>query len=213
MTEAVIFDMDGTLVDTEPIHTEIERRQFKLNNLTISEEEHKKYLGTATDAMWIELAERYQMETPVELLVAQNHQECINYFSEIDRIPVMPGLEDLLISLWKKQLPMAVASSSTPEIIDLVLTKTGLKKYFQVIVSAQEAGKSKPEPDVFLLTARKLGISPENCLVVEDSKNGILAALNAGMTCIAFQYTSDSSPDHSAAKGVISHFGQLEAFL
>lgn len=213
MIEAIIFDMDGTLVDSEPFNTEIERRQFVHNNLTISEEEHKKYLGTASDAMWKEICQRHRLQKTAEQLVEENHAECFAFFSELKEIPVMPGVVEALEKIQAKNIPMAVASSSTPEMIDLILTRASLKKYFQVIVSAREVGKSKPEPDVFLRTAEKLGIEPRKCLVIEDSKNGIAAAQNAGMTCIAYQPPNIDASTQKEADAIIRNFTQLELFL
>jgi len=213
MFKAIIFDMDGTLVDTEPFNTEIERRQFEQNNLNISEEEHKKYLGTATETMWREISERYKLEKSVDQLIEENHAECVAYFSELDEIQVMPGLVELLKKLQMRKFPIAVASSSTPEMIDLILTKTHLKNYFNVIVSTQDVGKSKPAPDVFYRAAQLLGIDPEKCLVIEDSKNGIAAAQNAGMNCIAFQSETADAGNHKEANAVIKNFAQLEEFL
>jgi len=213
MIEAIIFDMDGTLVDTEPFNTEIEKRLFRLNKIEISEEEHQKYLGIASDAMWSEIAERNQLQIPVSELIEQNHKESYRYLSEVEQIPIMPGLVDLLEKLQARKYPMAVASSSTPEIIDLILKKTNLKKYFQVIVSAQETGKSKPEPDVFILAAEKLGIKPDNCLVVEDSPNGIKAAVAAGMTCVAYQSPDTDPQKQEEADAVILNYSQLGMML
>lgn len=210
MIEAIIFDMDGTLVDTEPFNSEIEKRLFRLNKIEISEEEHQKYLGIASDAMWLEIAERNQLQIPVSELIEQNHIESFRYLSEVEQIPIMPGLVDLLEKLQHKKYPMAVASSSTPEVIDLILRRTNLKKYFQVIVSAQETGKSKPEPDVFLLAAEKLGVKPVNCLVVEDSPNGIKAALAAGMTCVAYKGPGAKPQKQNEANAVIQSYTQLE---
>lgn len=213
MIRAIIFDMDGTLVDTEPFNTEIEKSQFRINQIPVSDEEHKKYLGTASDVMWKEIAERHHLQIHVDELIEQNHTESLRYFSEIEEIPVMHGLLDLLEKLAQKAFPMAVASSSTPEIIDLILNKTHLKKYFQVIVSAEEAGKSKPEPDVFLLAAGKLGINPEDCLVIEDSGNGIRAARAAGMKCVAYQGPEANPQNQKEADAVVKHYDQLERLL
>ena len=163
--------------------------------------------------MWREIAERNQLQIPVSELIEQNYKESYRYLSEVEQIPIMPGLVGLLKKLQSRKYPMAVASSSTPEIIDLILKKTNLKKYFQVIVSAEEAGKSKPEPDVFLLAAEKLGIKPANCLVVEDSPNGIKAAKSAGMMCIAYKGPGADPEKQTAADAVIQNYSQLEMML
>ena len=213
MIEAIIFDMDGVLVDSEPFHIEIEKRQFKMNQISISDEEHQHFMGTAADAMWKNIAERHVLPIPIEEIIEQNRTESLRFFSELTEIPVMPGLIDLLEKLKKKNYPMAVASSSFPEIIDLILVKTSLKKYFQVIVSGEEAGKSKPEPDVFLLAAQKLGVKPEKCLVIEDSFNGIKAAHAAGMSCVAYQSPGIDPKTQKEADSIVKSFEQLGMML
>jgi HAD superfamily hydrolase (TIGR01509 family) len=205
--------MDGVLVDSEPFNFEIENRQFLLNGISVTDEEHRSYLGTASNEMWIKIAENHRLNLPVENLIEQNRIESIRYFKELAEIPVMPGLVELLEKLQAKNCPTAVASSSFPEIIDLILLKTGLRKYFQVVVSSQEAGKSKPEPDVFLLAAQKLGVDPENCLVIEDSQNGIKAAHAAGMRCIAFHGSGSDPEKQNGADAIIQHFSKLERLL
>lgn len=213
MIKAIIFDMDGVLVDSEPFNIEIEKRQFELNHLSISEEEHHQYMGVATDVMWREIAKRQSLSLPVETLIEQNKTESIHYFTELKEIPVMPGLVDLLEKLTLKNFPIAVASSSFPEIIELILQRTGLRKHFQVVVSSQEAGKSKPEPDVFLLAAKQLGINPQDCMVIEDSANGIKAAKAAGMRCIAFEGPGANPANQKQADAVIKSFDQLYNML
>jgi len=213
MIKAIIFDMDGVLVDSEPFHVEIDKQQFLLNQLSISDEEHRRYLGVASDVMWKELAERHSLNISVEEIIEQNRIESIRFFKELKEIPVMPELPELLERLKQKNYPMAVASSSFPEIIELILERTGLQKYFQVVVSSQEAGKSKPEPDVFLLAAEKLGVDPKNCLVIEDSKNGIKAAKAAGMRCVAYHSPAVDPRNQKEADAVIKSYSQLELLL
>jgi HAD superfamily hydrolase (TIGR01509 family) len=209
MIKAIIFDMDGVLVDSEPFNVEIERRQFELNHLSITEEEHHQYMGVASDVMWRKIARGHSLPIDVETLIDQNRTESILFFTELEDIPVMPGLVDLLEKLTRKNYPMAVASSSFPEIIELILQRTGLRKYFQVVVSSQEAGKSKPEPDVFLLAAQRLGVNPQDCLVIEDSANGIKAAHAAGIRCIAFQGPGANPDNQKEADTVVKSFDQL----
>jgi beta-phosphoglucomutase family hydrolase len=213
MIEAVIFDMDGVLVDTEPLHTEIEKRQFRMNGISLTDEEHRQFMGTTSENMWREIGRRQQLNISVERLIEQNTTESLQFFTERSEIPVMPGIFALLEKLKSKQYPHALASSSVPEIIELILMKTGLKPYFQVIVSSQEAGRSKPEPDVFLLAARKLNIAPANCLVIEDSYNGIKAAHTAGMRCVAYQSPAADPKTQKEADFIIKSFEQLEQMI
>jgi HAD superfamily hydrolase (TIGR01509 family) len=213
MIKALIFDMDGVLVDSEPFHVEIEKQQFLLNRLPISDEEHRGYMGIASDVMWKEIADRHSLNVSVEVITGQNRIESIRFFTELKEIPVMPELHELLERLKHKNYPMAVASSSFPEIIDLILKRTGLRKYFQVVVSSQEAGRSKPEPDVFLLAAEKLGIASKNCLVIEDSGNGIKAAKAAGMRCVAYQSPAVNPTSQKQADAVIKSYSELDRLI
>ncbi len=201
--------MDGVLVDSEPIHTEIERKLFSLLNISISDEEHSRYQGTASRYMWEDITLKHSLEKTSDELLQWHEIECIRHFSELEQIPTMPEIADLLKSLQANGYKLAVASSSSPEIIELILAKTGLKNYFPVIVSAEEAGKSKPEPDVFLLAAKKLGVNPKDCLVVEDSENGIKAARAANMRVIAYQSSSCIPEKQKEADDVVQSFSQL----
>lgn len=213
MTKAIIFDMDGVLVDSEPLHMQIEKQQFELNNLVISEKEHHRYMGVASDVMWRTIALHHTLPLEVEALIEQNKAESIRFFSALEDIPLMPGVTQALEELYQMGLPIAVASSSFHEIIELILKRTGLRPYFQQVVSSKEAGKSKPEPDVFLLAASRLGVDPTDCLVVEDSFNGIKAAKAAGMRCIAFAGPGANLEAQKQANEHISHFDQLIALL
>ena len=213
MIKAIIFDMDGVLVDSEPIHIDIEKQQFLLNNLSISDEEHHQYMGVSAEIMWKTIAKRHTLTLPLNELIEQHRIESHRYFSELAEIPVMPGLVELLEKLKAKGYPMAVASSSTPEIIELILKKTHLEKYFQVMVSSQQAGKSKPEPDVFLLAGQKLGMLPEDCLVIEDSTNGIKAALAAKMMCLAYQGPDTDPLTQKEAHTFVKNFAEVEWLL
>jgi len=213
MIKAIIFDLDGTLVDSEPFNVEIEKLQFRLNELSISEEEHRKYLGISSDVMWRDIAQRHNLKLPVDELIEQNRTECIRFFSELNEIPIMPGIIDLLEKLRTKNYPLAVASSSFPEIIHIILEKAGLSNYFQVIVSSQEAGKSKPEPDIFLLAAKLLGVNPVDCLVVEDSANGINAAHAAEMSCVAYQGPGVNPQSQKEADAIVKSYEQLGMML
>ena len=207
--EAVLFDMDGVLVNSEPFYTEVEQQIFRMVGLNISPGEHVTYQGTATDRMWNILKPKYNLPHTVEELVRMNNEKVIPYFLSMETISPMPGVRKLIQHYQDNNIPFALASSSTPDVIRIVLEKTGLQKYFGVVVDSQMAGSSKPDPDIFLLAAKKLGIAPQKCLVIEDSTNGIKAAKLAGMSCIAYAGPGSEHQNQSEADFVISDFNEL----
>lgn len=209
-TQAVIFDMDGVLVDSEPFHVKNEKLMFRKLGLDISDEEHSRYMGTATDVMWEQIIRERNLPLDVAETTAQTIQQEIPYFQSLDKIEPMPGLVELLEKLWEYRVPMAVASSSDSLIINIILEKSGLRKYFLYTVSSGEIGKSKPEPDVFLHAAKLLGVEPENCIVFEDSKNGIKAAKAAGMYCVAYSGGNSGHQDQSQADHRIAEYHEID---
>jgi beta-phosphoglucomutase family hydrolase len=210
IVKAVIFDMDGVLVDTEPFHVQTEKRMFRKMGLEIPDDEHAGYMGTATDVMWEQIIRKRKLSLDVAEMTGFTIQEGLPFFYSLEKIDPMPGLIDLLEKLKSLEIPMAVASSSDPETIRIVLEKSGLESYFHHAVSSSEVGKSKPEPDVFLHAAKLLGVAPENCVVFEDSKNGIKAAKAAGMVCIAYSGANSGEQDRSQADYHISNYSELE---
>lgn len=206
---AVIFDMDGVLINSEPFYFEVEKQNFEKLGLNISDEEHQTFQGTATDLMWKTLKVKYKLPLSISELVEMTNSIVTPYFRSLENIVPMPGVKTLIQHLSEKKVPLAVASSSYPDVIQLILEKTGLKKYFTVVVDSQMAGASKPAPDIFLLAAKKLGILPENCLIIEDSTNGIKAAKAAGMKVVAFAGPGSEFQDQSGADWVIKDFGEL----
>jgi beta-phosphoglucomutase family hydrolase len=209
--QAVIFDMDGVLVDSEPFHVQTEKRMFRKMNLDISDEEHAGYMGTATDVMWKQIISKRNLQLDIAEMTELTIQEGLPFFYSLNKIDPMPGLVDLLEKLNEKKIPMAVASSSDTETIRVILEKSGLRKYFQHAVSSSEVGKSKPEPDVFLHAAKLLEVAPENCVVFEDSKNGIKAAKAAGMFCIAYcSGDSGRQQDQTRADRSIADYSEID---
>lgn len=210
MIKAVIFDLDVILADNDAFQVEFEKRQIEMNLL---EEEHYQNILGRSDMIWNEISQFHLKSVSEKDIKERKRAESMRYFSELEEIPVMLGLVDLLEKLWQKKFPMAVASSYYPEIIELILEKTNLRKYFQVVVSGQEAARYKPEPDVFLLAAKLLGIKPEACLVVEVSANGIDAAHSAQMSCIAYQRPGADIKGQKEADAIVQNYAQLEMML
>ena len=212
-TKAIIFDMDGVLVDSEPFHVEIEKRMFKKMGLNITDEEHAGYMGIATDVMWAQIIKKRNLQWDVNEMTQLTINESKPFFNSLEKIEPMTGIKDLLNKITEWKIPIAVASSSDPETIRIILQKSGLEKYFSHAISSLEVGKSKPEPDVFIHAAKLLGAKPENCLVIEDSKNGIKAAKAAGMYCVAYSGLAAENQDQSQADLVIDDYSSLEKLL
>lgn len=208
--QAVIFDMDGVLVDSEPFHFENESRMFRKLGLDISDEEHSHFTGVATDVMWRQISETHELPLSVAELTELTVLESNQYFGSLEKIEPLPGLVDLLEKLVAAEIPMAVATSSDTVTMKNILEKSGLRKYFRFTVCRDDVANSKPEPDVFLLAAKLLEVPPENCLVFEDSKNGIKAAKAAGMFCIAYSGGNSGHQDQTLADRRIAHFNELE---
>ncbi len=206
---AVIFDMDGVLVDSEPHHIILEKQLFQEIGIDVSDEEHLSYMGKPAERMWQEIKQNKGLKTPLQELTEKHREAASRYFEKLDKIEPEEGLVNLLEELKSRNIPMAVASSSTKNIIDVILQKTGLRPCFDVVVSAEDVEKGKPSPDIFLRVAELLGVKPESCIVIEDSSSGIKAAKAAGMFCIAYTRTTGEEADTVNADMVIGHFKEL----
>lgn len=207
--DAVIFDMDGVLVNSEPHYVRIEKENFEILGLKISDKEHQSYQGSATDHMWRAIKEKHSLDKPLKELVEMTNRMTYPWFESLETIEPIPGVKELIEFLYSRNIPLAVASSSYPDVIELILTKTDLEKYFQFIVNSTMVGFSKPAPDIFLHAAKLLKVNPKNCMVIEDSTNGIKAAKSAGMFCIAFASPGSELQDQSKADLIINNFEEI----
>lgn len=207
--EAVIFDMDGVLIDSEPIHYEIENRLFDQLGITVSDEVHRSYLGTSAEFMYADLKSRYSLPGSINELMEFGESFTCDYFRQLQVLNLNEGVLSLLREMKLAGLKLAVATSSSPEVAKILLNRCEITSYFNAIVTTNEAGKSKPAPDVYLLAAQKIDIAPSNCIVFEDSPNGLSAAKSAGMFCIAVQTSSVNVNELSGADFLIRTFNRM----
>ncbi len=185
--KAVIFDLDGTLVDSEPNYSKADDVLLREYGIpALSKEMKKKYVGIGTREMMEDVKGIYGLNESIDILVAKKNK----YYLEIakENTIVFPEMYRFLQFLKENNYPLAIASGSSPEIIDIILAITNLTEYFDVILSADEVAKGKPAPDVFWEAAKRLGVPFENCLVMEDSVHGVEAAKSASMYCMALPY-------------------------
>lgn len=184
---AVIFDMDGVLIDSEPLHQKVGLKMLGDLNIPIDREMFLRFTGTTVLSMWeILVKENNLNQNPTELTADYNRQ-IIEKLKVSSDVKLMDGVLDVLKNLKVKKIPVALASSSNKELIDEMLHKFAIEEYFDVIVSGSDVKHSKPHPEIFLLAAKELGISPSKCIVVEDSTNGTIAAKHAGMFCVGYK--------------------------
>ncbi len=203
-----IFDMDGVLVDSEPLHLESTNQVLGTFGHALSAEQNERYLGMNEQRFWSELRERFGIDEDVDALIERRHHALVALLRE--HLPLADGIRDLLASLRASGIDMAVASSSEREAIEFILERGGIAEFFGVIASGDEVARSKPDPEIFLLAAERLGRPAEDCLVLEDSVNGVNAARAAGMRCLRVVTDTTRNIEFPEVDGVIETFVGLD---
>jgi HAD superfamily hydrolase (TIGR01509 family) len=182
--KAAIFDMDGVIVDSEPLWRLAERQVFAEIGIELTDADCERTMGMRTDEVidyWYDLAPwKGPTKAEVEARLTARMQELI-----AERATPMPGLDHAITTARAAGLALGLATSSTPVLIDAVLAKLGLVDVFAVTHSAVAEALGKPHPAVFLSTARLLGVDPAECVAIEDSVAGVCSARAAGMRVIA----------------------------
>ncbi len=185
MLKAVIFDMDGVLINSEPVHYRANKELFDTLGIELDYEYYKQFIGSTNTYMWNKMISDLSINKTPEWMNEQAGIICRRIVDE-EGYDSVEGACELVKDLHSKGYDLAVASSSSPAAIERNIRNMGLYDCFERLVSGEQVKNSKPEPDVFLEAARQLGAAPENCLVVEDSENGSKAVKAAGMVCLGY---------------------------
>jgi HAD superfamily hydrolase (TIGR01509 family) len=195
--DAIIFDMDGVLVDSEPLHTRATTLLLADCGLEWDERESGEYIGLTDAESFAALKLRHGLAgDPVDL--ADRWAERAIVLLQQHARP-LPGVPAVPLALREQGYRLALASSSRPSVIAATLDAIGARQLFELFVSGAEVPRGKPSPDVFLETARRLGVSPARCLVIEDSHHGVTAARAAGMRCLAIPCPTTAHQDFTHA--------------
>lgn len=210
MLKAVIFDMDGVLLDSEPYHYFIEGEIYKRLGINIPEEIRVNFVGMGNKEMWTFIKNKYGLKQSIEELTQNNDRERFDYMSTLTGLLPNPGVAGLLDELKKNNIKIALASSSPKNVINILVDQISLTKYFDIMVSGDEFKNGKPEPDIFIQSAKLLRENATDCIVIEDSTNGIKAAKAAKMKCIAYKNKGTRGQDISMADLVIDDFAKLD---
>ncbi|MDN3677009.1 HAD family hydrolase [Flavobacterium paronense] len=209
MIQTVIFDMDGVIVDTEPVHHYAYNLQFKLLNIDVTPEMYASFTGNSTKNIFERLKAQFDLSEEVNTLVETKRNLFNEAFDSKEDLHLLDGVEDLIKDLHTKGMQLVLASSSATVTINRVFNRFGLFKYFTHIVSGEDFPESKPHPAIFLKAAELANTPVENCIVIEDSTNGIMAAKAAGIYCIGYDSFHSKMQDYSMADRVITDFKEL----
>jgi HAD superfamily hydrolase (TIGR01509 family) len=209
MIKTVIFDMDGVIVDTEPVHHYAYNQHFKLLNIEVNAEMYASFTGNSTKNIFERLKIQFNLAEEVNALVETKRNLFNDAFDSKKDLYLLDGVEDLIKDLYDNGMQLVLASSSANVTINRVFNRFGLHKYFTHIVSGEDFPKSKPHPAIFLKAAELANTPVENCIVIEDSTNGIIAAKAAGIYCIGYDSFHSKLQDYSLADVVITDFKEL----
>ncbi|NHM07396.1 HAD family hydrolase [Flavobacterium sp. CYK-4] len=209
MIKTVIFDMDGVIVDTEPVHHFAYNQHFKELQIEVSPELYASFTGNSTKNIYEKLKELYQLEDEVLHLVETKRNLFNDAFDAKEDLYLLDGVAALIKELHEKGMQLVLASSSARVTIERIFNRFKLHQYFSHIVSGEDFPRSKPHPAIFEEAARLSQTPVENCIVIEDSTNGIKAANAAGIYCVAYVSVNSKLQDLSLADRVIHHFDEL----
>lgn len=201
--------MDGVIVDTEPVHHFAYHQHFKQLNIEVSREMYASFTGNSTKNIYERLKGIFNLEEDVPTLVETKRSLFNDAFDSKEDLYLLDGVAALIEELHHNNMQLVLASSSAKVTIQRIFNRFDLHKYFTHIVSGEDFPKSKPHPAIFEHAAFLAQTPVENCIVIEDSTNGVLAAKAAGIYCVGYNSVNSKLQDYSSADIVINHFNEL----
>lgn len=196
--KAVIFDLDGTLVDSMWMWKQIDVEYLGRYGIELPEDLQSSIEGMSFSETAEYFKQRFQLDDPIEKIKADWNEMAWDKYA--NQVPLKAGVAEFLDELRQKDIKMGIATSNSRELVDLVTKKNQIHSYFQSIRTSCEVNKGKPSPDIYLLVADDLGVTPGDCLVFEDVVQGIMAGKNADMKVCAVKdaYSEDQDDEKKA---------------
>jgi HAD superfamily hydrolase (TIGR01509 family) len=210
MLKAVLFDMDGVIVDTEPLHRKAYFKMFSDVNINVDEDLYASFTGQSTINICRRLVNHFQLREVPELLVKLKRQHFKSLFENDSDLALIDGVLDIIKDYYANEVKLVVASSASMPNINRIFERFDLNQYFMGKFSGADLKQSKPHPEIFLKAYEHTGCLKSDCLVIEDSTNGIAAAKSADIFCVGFQSPHSSHQDYSRADMVISSFSEID---
>lgn len=208
--KAVLFDMDGVIVDTEPLHRKAYFQLFDYLGINVSEELYTSFTGASTKKVCNTLIEKFQLNTSQEELALIKRKYFKHYFYNDADFNLIEGVKELIENYFENNIKLVLASSASMTTINMVFEKFELEKYFIGKISGDELKESKPHPEIFHIAAEIANEPKESCMIIEDSTNGILAAHSAGIFCTAYKSEHSINQNYEKANLLISDFSEIE---
>ena len=208
--KAFIFDMDGVIVDSEPLHSRVKMETFEHFGLHFDAGELAQYMGrTSADIFSDVLAREHRTDVTAEEIADYKHRRYLELVEEGALTPI-DGSLDLIGRLQAAGVPLALATSSWRRVVDAILSDWQLEDVFTSVISGADLPKSKPDPAIYRLSAEALGAPPASCTVLEDTSAGVAAAKGAGMRCIGFRSPHSGVQDLSRADVIVDDLAAID---
>jgi HAD superfamily hydrolase (TIGR01509 family) len=209
MLKAVLFDMDGVIVDTEPLHHKAYQKMFEKVGIEVSSEIYEGFTGQSTYGICVQLCTYFNLEQDPQELVQIKRNYFTKLFFDDNDLQLLDGVEELISDYFKQGLTLIVASSASMFTINNVMKRFNLDRFFSNKLSGADLKASKPHPEIFINAAKAANALPNECFVIEDSTNGIKAAKRAGIYCVAYKSEHSKNQDYTLADMVISDYNEI----
>ncbi len=209
MVKAVLFDMDGVIINSEPLHHKAYHLMFDEVGITVDQSLYESFTGQATLHICRQLVAEFNLDQSPEALVSLKRGFFKDLFYNDPELDLIPGVRECIEDYHSNGLTLVLASSASMGNINNVFDRFGLDSYFKAKLSGADLKASKPHPEIFLKAAEASGHAKEACMVIEDSTNGIKAAHAAGIYCVAYNSPNSKNQDYTLADTVISDFTEI----
>ena len=209
MLKAVIFDMDGVIIDSEPMHIKAYNDMFNEVGIEVSTQLYESFTGQSTINICKRLCNHFNLSESPEALVALKRKYYKRFFGSDSDLALIDGVLDIIKEYHENKLTLVLGSSASMDGINQIFERFDLNKYFSAKFSGADLKKSKPHPEIFIKAADSTGFKREECMVIEDSTNGIEAAKAAGIFCVGYDSFHSKNQDYSKADVVIKKFEEI----
>lgn len=208
--KAVLFDMDGVIVNTEPLHKKAYFKMFDDINIDVSDEFYASFTGASTKKVCNRLIDEFSLNQTTDELISIKRAYFKDYFDNDPDFDLIEGVRDLIKHYYDNGVKLVLASSASMDTINWVFEKFDLEPYFIGKISGADLEESKPNPEIFIKAAQIANEPKENCMVIEDSTNGILAAHRADIYCAAYKSEHSKLQDYTKANILVDNYKALE---